>query len=673
MRVYCQSSATAGRARLRMRQNNIADLVNAVDRIEVISTDVFDTLLLRNSRSERSRIMKGERLFSHLLAQRGWTIAADLLVDARLKAQRLAFRGLTLRGVAGEARLVDIIGRQLSLLGLPHSLVAERVRIELQVEKSSLFANKRLGSILRAHKGSGTRIIAISDTTLPTEAVSELISHFHGPELVDHVYSSADQGLTKRDGGLFVAVAQAENVALPRIVHLGDDLHADVKTPSAQGITVYHTPRHAYRRYLRSANGVLTEAGRIARGKALAAKATAPFDENAVSFGRQVFGPIVTQFCLLIWLYAVEAETRHKPVLLFTARGGIGIREAFERVLAKLGLPLSVRRENIMISRLIAARAALLARSDSAIEELDREFRRSVFAEVAEALGGRTYQLPEEWRQPFRAAPFMTLLYGNSGAEVLADIEQQNALFTRHFKQLAGDSDRIILCDTGLYGSTQRLLASGFPDMRVETVQFARANYKGHSEEHFPKVTGLVVEQNCYSPLNVYSCVLRYWHLIESLFEPAVPSVRLFAEDELGKVGANCGDISFGAIDPSENNPLLSGALGYIDALPTHGGAIALRDAEIAWHRLKRAITRPTKAELRCLEVAGRSVDFGRSDVLRVFAPGQNQTFTRKLMSLKAQLWREGAIAREFPFLKHALLPLLATVQSLRGLLARQH
>jgi hypothetical protein len=157
------------------------------------------------------------------------------------------------------------------------------------------------------------------------------------------------------------------------------------------------------------------------------------------------------------------------------------------------------------------------------------------------------------------------------------------------------------------------------------------------------------------------------------LFEPAVPSVSLFAEDERGQVGANCGDISFGAIDPSEKNPLLSGALAYIQALPADGGTVALGDAEVAWHRLKRAITRPTEAELRCLEVGGRSVDFGRPEVLRIFAPGQGQTFTRKLMSLKAQLWREGAIAREFPFLKHALLPLLATVQSLRGLLARQH
>ena len=98
-----------------MRRNNLADLVDAVGRIETISTDVFDTLLLRTSRSERSRILKGELLFSDLLARRGWDIAADFLVDARLQAQRLAFRGLGLRGVAGEAQLVEIISRQLTV------------------------------------------------------------------------------------------------------------------------------------------------------------------------------------------------------------------------------------------------------------------------------------------------------------------------------------------------------------------------------------------------------------------------------------------------------------------------------------------------------------------------------------------------------------------------------
>jgi hypothetical protein len=432
-----------------MRCDSLAYLANAVDRIEVISTDVFDTLLLRTNRSERSRILKGERLFSDLLARRGWHIAADLLVDARLQARRLAFRGLTLRGVAGEARLVEIISHQLSVLGLPQSLLAERLQIEVQVEKGSLVANKPLGSILRAHRRAGTRIIAISDTTLPSEGVRELIQHFHGAELIDEVYSSADHGLTKRDGDLFLVVAQAENVPLHRILHIGDDLLADVRTPSVKGIIVHHTPRRAYHRYLRSADGALTDAGRFLRRRARAAKAITPFDDSAALFGRHVFGPIVTQFCLLIWVHAVEAEAAHKAILLFCARGGVGIREAFERVLAKLCLPLGLRRENIMISRLVAARAALLARSNSAIEELDREFRGSVFANVAEALGGRAYELPEEWHQPFRAQQFVTLLFGNSGAEVLADIQKQNALFTCHFKQLTGDSDRIILCDPG--------------------------------------------------------------------------------------------------------------------------------------------------------------------------------------------------------------------------------
>ena len=209
----------------------------------------------------------------------------------------------------------------------------------------------------------------------------------------------------------------------------------------------------------------------------------------------------MTQFSLLIWLYAVEAEATHKTLLLFCARGGIGIRQAFERVVTKLGLPLRVRRENIMISRLVAARAALLARSSSAVEELDREFRGSVFADVAKALGGRAYELPKEWHLPFRAQEFVILLFGNSGAEVLMDIQKQNSLFTRHFKQLAGDSDRIILCDTGLYGSTQRLLAV-VPPMSAWRPFSSRDRTK-RSRGALSKSDRPDVEQNFYSPLNV--------------------------------------------------------------------------------------------------------------------------------------------------------------------------
>src|ERR1700753_4017122 len=352
-----------------MKANRNTNFVGSSGQTDLISTDVFDTLLLRTSRSERSRILYGERLFSQLLAERGQQIDPELLADVRLSVQRLAFRELTLRAKPGEVRFVEIVSRQLKMLGLPASLLRERLRIELQIEKGSLLANRALAAILRRHKRSGTRIIAISDTTLPAEAVDELIQHFHGPDLIDRVYSSADQGLTKRDGHLFSAVMQTENVAPEKMVHVGDDYIADVRSPSAIGISAHHAARPSYRRHIRTANGAWVETGRLFRRR-IQSRPSRPVVNDKPSFGRFVLGPIVVQFCLRIWLYAAAGESTDESVLLFCARGGVGIREAFERLLTALHLPLSMRRENLMVSRLVAARAALLAQSDAAIEEL---------------------------------------------------------------------------------------------------------------------------------------------------------------------------------------------------------------------------------------------------------------------------------------------------------------
>jgi FMN phosphatase YigB (HAD superfamily) len=642
--------------------------------VDLISTDVFDTLLLRRTRSERSRIAQGERLFGKLLAARGLQIDHDLLMRARLEVQRLAFRALTIRQ-AGEVRLSDIILRQLQVLGLPASLVDDRLSIELQVEKDSLIANRSLAAVLRARRNAGAKIVAVSDTTLSAQALRELIQHFYGSDLIDGVYSSADHGRTKRDGDLFLTVSEMENTPFDRMLHIGDDPQGDVHMPSAHGISTLHLPRSRHRRYGRMADAALSEARRIGprRARIANAAAAATTAQNAFDFGKFVLGPIVTEFCVLIWLYASQVETQDHASLLFCARGGIGIREAFERVLERLGLPLSLKRANIMISRLVAARAALLARSGSALEELGREFRGGSSGDVANALGSRTFQLSPEWQQPFSADGFAALLFGSPGREVLTDIEQQNTLFVRHFTKVCGDAERIVLCDTGLYGSTQRLLAQAFPKTRIETVNFARANYKGHGEEHFPNVVGLLVEQNCYSAFNVHSCVLRYWHLIESLFEPKIPSVHTFRADGDDAVMANCGDITHGSIDPGRGNSLLSGALSYINGLSNGDGTLALRNAEAAWFRLKRAITRPTAADLRCLDIGDRSKDFGRSAVIGLQSVAPAAPWLSKLASIRTQLWREGAITRDFPVLKCALLPMLGSAYSVRGMFAHQN
>jgi FMN phosphatase YigB (HAD superfamily) len=648
-----------------MARRNFDELSGDLDGIKLISTDIFDTLLLRNRRSARSRIMDAETRFARLLGERGWQMPADDLVQARLRAEKLAFRALEMTGGSGEVRLADLIGRQLRMLGLPEALAEDRLAIEIAVEKTSLTANRPFGALLRRRGQAGDRIVGVSDIGLSAAALAELIDHFHGPGLLHRVYSSADEGASKRQGDLFGLVLAAEGVSPGQVLHIGDDETADYRVPSLLGIRAIHVPRGRWRRHLSRADGAATEVGRQIRRRMRFEALPAPQDKTA--FGREVLGPIVAEFCLLLWLYADQA--RHgggDAALLFCARGGIAIREAFERVLDRLALPLPMRRDNLMVSRLVAARSAVIARSDAALDELGREFWGGSFANVALALGGRPYDLPDAWRRPFAPAEFFALLESEAGLEVLSDIRQQNTLFARHLGRVHGGARRIILCDTGLYGSTQRLLAAGFPDLAIETVQFARCNYKGHSEEHFPQVVGLVVEQNLYNPLKVETAILRYWQLIESLFEPAIPSVRTFSEDATGEIVSNAGEIGYGAIDPAAGNPLLFGALSYIDGLSD--GASALRDAQRAWVRLKRAITNPTPADVEALGVGVRSVDFGRSDVVSVLSAVRDNSPIRRLKAIKSQLWREGAIARDFPLLRPALLAALEAAHVLRAL-----
>ncbi|MBX4926387.1 hydrolase [Rhizobium binae] len=637
--------------------------------IDLISTDVFDTLLLRQPRSQRSRAILAEQRFARLLRDEGIVISPEHLFRTRQLAERFAYRALNVGGGTGEVRLVDIVARQLVMLGLPERMIDEHISLEIAIEKVSLSANEKLAKVLRLKRQAGIRIVAVSDTALPARHLAELINHFHGPGLIDNIYSSADLGASKRHGQLFSSVLAQEGVAASRVLHLGDDLLADCAVPRRMGIQALHLPKGRLTRLAARADGARAEAMRGVRNQLRRTTNHIPELADRTAFGREVFGPIVAQFCLHIWLYAAQAETDANAAMLFCARGGIGIREAFERLLKKLGLPLAIRRENIQISRLVAARAALVRRSPAVLDELGREFGKNSFAEVANALGGRKYDLRGSWEMSFEASCFFSMLDTPEGLVVLEDIAKQNELFERHLQQIVGDTSRIILCDTGLYGSTQRLVASGLPERQFETIQFARCNYKGLSEDHFPRVTGLVVEEDLYSPLKVETVILRYWQIIESLFEPAIPSVRHFSEADDGSIRSNAGDIAYGRLDPADGNLLLSGVLQYIERLGN--GTQIMRDADLAWTRLKQAITNPRAFDMMALGVGSRSVDFGRQESVYVLKQSAAPDLARRLAAVKAQLWREGAIARDFPFLKSALLPALEIAHIVRGVSAR--
>jgi predicted HAD superfamily hydrolase len=135
----------------------------------------------------------------------------------------------------------------------------KRIAIEIEVEKRALFANGDFAMLLRRHRQAGVRVVAITDTGLSGEKVGELIDHFHGPGLVDEIYSSADLKASKRQGDLFSLVLKTEGVDASRTLHIGDDLLADCLVPKGMGIQTIHMPKNRLKRLVSKGNGALAE------------------------------------------------------------------------------------------------------------------------------------------------------------------------------------------------------------------------------------------------------------------------------------------------------------------------------------------------------------------------------------------------------------------------------
>jgi hypothetical protein len=368
---------------------------------------------------------------------------------------------------------------------------------------------------------------------------------------------------------------------------------------------------------------------------------------RAEAFGRSVLGPVFAEFALRLHLLLLGLEHQDETRLLFCARGGLRLRLVYEAFLQAAGLTCPAPRADFMVSRLIAARTALAAGSPEAYEELGREFRGERLGLVARALTQHDVLSGEEADAPFTPAALQRLLAEATprGRALREELAQQNRLFDAHLLAVSGGARRRLLCDTGLYGSTVRLLRAGRPDGGWSCALFARSNYKRFSESHFPITVGLCVESNGYDPTEPRTSVLRYWHLIESSLEPDLPSVVRF-DDDHGEVRASLQIPGWAERLHGRPGELFTGVMAYMDALPRGRAAEQIYvDAPGAWRRLHDAIVWPGLQDRETLAAAPRSRDFGRDDSRAVIGKGLGA----RRRDISESLWREGAVVDQFP------------------------
>lgn len=410
--------------------------------------------------------------------------------------------------------------------------------------------------------------------------------------------------------------------------------------------------------------------------------------QDGFAIGQNVLGPICADFAVRLWLYLRQFSHPEQVVVLFCARGGLRLGSIFRTTLERLELSSPVRTEDFFVSRLVAARLALSTTGQVARQEIGREFEGRTLGTLVSALAPHAVDDPGTDVDPDADRPFTLDALDRlldprashpSAVRFQARLREQNTLFSTHVDTVAAGATELILCDTGLFGSTLRLLREAMPAKHWSAAQFARSAYKPFDRGHFDRTVGLSVERDAYAFTDPTTIALRYWHLFESLFEPGLPSVESFARpvDDAGPVLSNLQVEGWQQrLQPAANEPLFAGITAHLAALAAKDApALALR-AESAWRTLGRLVRYPDRRTAAALNVGAREVNFGQSRTISILAPSGPGSLATRLAGIRASAWREGYCAQAFgpvaaPFqwgleLLHRCRPVIAPLSRLQ-------
>ena len=198
----------------------------AIDACDVVSFDIFDTLVLRLC----ARAEDIFRIVEHKTGIKGFA-------KAREQMQRLC--SLEVEKKRGEPHCTydDIYEymRTHASLDMKGFSWGRLRKAELDAEKFMLVQNTSVYELYCYAKSTGKRVIAVSDMYLGEKEILPLLEKC-GYTAIDKLYISADVKKTKYRMDIYGHVCQSEGMAADRILHIGDSVKDDFENARECGL-----------------------------------------------------------------------------------------------------------------------------------------------------------------------------------------------------------------------------------------------------------------------------------------------------------------------------------------------------------------------------------------------------------------------------------------------------
>jgi predicted HAD superfamily hydrolase len=443
-----------------------ARLAASRTRPRLVSFDFFDTLMFRLCAEPGDLFAEvGRQLEQHRLLRCEMSPGAFRAVRATAEAK--AREAIARSGRCPELKLADIYAE----LGEVVSDRAAATELEFAIERRVCFANPAMISFVQHVRQLGCQTAIVSDTYFTAEQLVRLLEDQDVPRsLFDRMFVSCERGRAKwHNGTLYQDLLRQFDAHPGEVLHVGDNLHADIYMARRIGIDTLHyyrtTPAlksifHGERKQALAAG---PSVGSLDTVRVLAARRAEGHDD-AYRDGALVLGPVLSRFAdWCIGKYARAGVTR----VLALMREGELLGDLLRHSAAAAGVNLEI--VTCYASRMATARAAMPevnAESAAALLEGSHQITPQAILDILGLRDEGAQFLDAEMRaKPLpsheAAVDLLRILFRMPLIRdriALRHRESQDLAF-EYLAELVGDVKKVGVLDLGWSGSIQRNIA----------------------------------------------------------------------------------------------------------------------------------------------------------------------------------------------------------------------
>ncbi len=190
------------------------------DNVDVISFDIFDTIIKRKTGDPQSIF----RVMEKQLGVRGFA-------ESRIRAEKEARRKTDKQ----EVSLKEIYSQLQNKTGLD---TKELEQLEIETELNSCIPVERTVSLFDELVRKGKTVILISDMYMSRNVIENMLNKC-GISGYSKLYISSERGVNKKTGDLFDHVLKDMDLDKKKLLHIGDNPIGDYLVPIKKGIMAF--------------------------------------------------------------------------------------------------------------------------------------------------------------------------------------------------------------------------------------------------------------------------------------------------------------------------------------------------------------------------------------------------------------------------------------------------